>query len=103
MSFKIKPPYNIDNTPIYFVKEKDGVLGRTNMNGSITINDKVRDPKQLKQIICHEMVHVKQIKSGKLSYDDKNIYWKGKKYKRGKKDGSKSYPWEKEAYNKCKK
>ena len=103
MSFKIKPPYKIDNTPVYFVKEKDGVLGRTNMNGSITVNDKVRDPKQLKQIICHEMVHVKQIKSGKLAYDDKFIYWKGKKYKRGKKDGIKSYPWEKEAYNKCKK
>ena len=70
MSFKIKPPYNIDNTPIYFVKEEDGVLGRTNMNGSITVNDKVRDPKQLKQIICHEMVHVNQIKRGDLSYDD---------------------------------
>ena len=37
MSFKIKSPYNIDNTPIYFVKEEDGVLGRTNMNCSITI------------------------------------------------------------------
>ena len=28
MSFKLKSPYNIDNTPIYFVKEEDGVLGR---------------------------------------------------------------------------
>ena len=100
MSYKIKPPYKIDNTPIYFVKEKDGVLGRTNINGSITINNKVRDPLQMKKIIKHEMVHVNQIKRGDLSYDNKFIYWKGKKYKRGPKDGSRSYPWEKEAYNK---
>jgi len=40
------------------------------------------------------------MKRGDLDYDDKYIYWKGKKYKRGKKDGSRSYPWEKEAYNK---
>ena len=46
MSFKLKSPYNVDNTPIYFVKEEDGVLGRTNMNCSITINDKVKDQKQ---------------------------------------------------------
>ena len=26
MGFKLKSPYNIDNTPIYFVKEEDGVL-----------------------------------------------------------------------------
>ena len=36
MGFKVKSPYNVDNTPIYFVKEEEGVLGRTNMNGSIT-------------------------------------------------------------------
>ena len=107
MSFKIKPPYNIDNTPIYFVKEEDGVLGRTNMNCTITINSEVRDPKQLKEIIDHEMVHVKQIKDGRLAYDDENIYhrksgkgkWKIKK-RSNKVDGSRSNWWEREAYNK---
>ena len=49
MSFKLKSPYIIDNTPIYFVEEEDGVLGRTNMNCSITINNKVKDPKQVKK------------------------------------------------------
>jgi tRNA-dihydrouridine synthase len=107
MSFKIKSPYNIDNTPIYFVDEKDGVLGRTNMNCTITINNKVRDPKQIKEIIKHEMVHVKQIKDGRLAYDNNNIYHrksgKGKwsTVKRNKKvDGSPLSWWEKEAYNK---
>ncbi len=39
------------------------------------------------------------MRRGDLDYDDNFIYWKGKKYKRGAKDGSRSYPWEKEAYN----
>ena len=47
MAFKLKPPYKIDNTPVYYVKEEDGVLGRAQLCGSITINDKVRDPKQI--------------------------------------------------------
>jgi hypothetical protein len=100
MGYKIKSPYHVDNTPIYFVKEDKGVLGRANKNGTITINSEVSCPKLLKEIIKHEKVHLDQMKRGDLHYDDKYIYWKGKKYKRGKKDGSRSYPWEKEAYNK---
>ena len=103
MGFKMTSPYKIDNTPIYFVPEEQGVLGRANMCGSITINSQVRNPKQIKEIIRHEKVHINQIKRGDLAYDACYIYWKGKKYKRGAKDGSKSYPWEKEAYRKEKK
>ena len=105
----MKPPYNIDNTPVYFVDEEPGVLGRANMCGSITVNKNVKDPKQLEEIISHEKVHVDQIKDGRLAYDDRNIYhrksgkgkWNVKK--RGKDDGSKSTWWEKEAYKKEKK
>ena len=97
MAFKLKPPYNIDNTPIYFINEKDGVLGRANKCGTITINAEVRDPKQLKEIICHEKTHLDQIKRGDLSYTDKNIIWKGKKYPL---KYNKNSPWEKEAYKK---
>jgi len=77
------------------------------MNCTITINDNVRNQKQLKEIIDHEMVHVKQIKNGRLAYDNNNIYhrksgkgkWKVKK--RSKQvDGSPNNWWEKEAYKK---
>ena len=107
MSFKIKAPYITDNTPIYFVEEEDGVLGRTNMNCSITINSKVKDQKQIDDIIKHEKVHVKQIEDGRLAYDDNNIYHrksgKGKwniKKRSKQADGSPATWWEKEAYNK---
>ena len=76
------------------------------MNGSITINDEVRDPNQIKDIINHEKVHCQQIKDGRLAYDNKNIYhresgkgeWKIKK-RSEKGDGSPVTWWEKEAYN----
>jgi hypothetical protein len=109
MSFKIKPPYQIDNTAVYHVDEEEGVLGRANMCGTITVNNKVTDEGQKEEIISHEKVHINQIKDGRLAYDDCNIYhrksgkgkWNVKK--RGKDDGSKSTWWEKEAYKKEKK
>ena len=111
MAFKISPFYNIDNTPIYHVDMEDGVLGKANNNGTIILNKNL-DPKKKESVIAHEKVHLEQMgcikdSSGKyrndLDYDDKYVYWKGKKYSRAQmKEGAKNLPWEKEAYNKCK-
>ena len=101
--FKLSPPYEIDNTPIYNIPDEKGVLGRANDWGSIVVNKDIKDKKLLETVISHEKVHLEQMKRGDLSYDGEYIYWKGKRYKRGVKDGSKSYPWEKEAYKKEKK
>jgi hypothetical protein len=97
-------PYSADNTPIYHVDMEDGVLGKANNNGSITLNNKLKDPEQIDDVIDHEMVHIDQMKRGDLDYDDNNVIWKGKKYSRASmKEGAKNLPWEKEAYNKTKK
>jgi len=97
-------PYSTDNTPIYNVDMEDGVLGKANNNGSITLNNKIKDPKQIDDVIDHEMVHIQQMKDGRLDYDDDNVYWEGKKYSRASmKEGAKNLPWEKEAYTKTKK
>lgn len=112
MAFKLRSSDNkIDNTPIYRVDMEDGVLGMANKNGSILINKNL-SPLQEKKVINHEEVHLEQMglkktKSGKyrndLTYDDKNIYWKGKKYSRKSMDeGNRRLPWEKEAYAKSK-
>jgi hypothetical protein len=115
MSFKIKAPYIYNPTPVYHVDEEDGVLGRANNNGTITVNNKIKDPKQLKKVISHEEVHIQQFKNfeksnGKkgLNYNDKHVMWDGNKYprKNGKikykgkwiTEGNKNFPWEKEAY-----
>lgn len=101
MSFKLNnPPYKLPETPIYHVSMEDGVLGKANRNGTIILNEKM-DPKQAKQVIKHEMVHIDQMRRGDLDYDDKYVYWKGKKYLRSKmKEGSPALAWEREANQK---
>jgi len=102
MAFKITPPYSINNTPIYNVDMEDGVMGKANKNGTIILN-KDLDPSQCDKVIAHEKVHIDQMKRGDLDYDDKNVYWKGKKYSRAQmQEGAKNLPWEAEAYRKVK-
>jgi hypothetical protein len=102
MAFKITPPYSMDNTPIYNVNMEDGVMGKANKNGTIILN-KDLDPSQCDKVIAHEKVHIDQMKRGDLDYDDKYVYWKGKKYSRAQmKEGAKNLPWEAEAYRKVK-
>lgn len=101
MAFKLNnPPYKLPETPIYHVSMEDGVLGKANRNGTIILNEKM-DPKQAKEVIKHEMVHIDQMRRGDLDYDDKYVYWKGKKYLRSKmKEGSPALAWEREANQK---
>jgi hypothetical protein len=80
MAFKLKPPYKIDNTPIYRIGRDYSINGETKTNGSIIISDDISDPKQLENTISHEKVHVEQMKSGRLRFDSKNYIWMGKKY-----------------------
>ena len=103
MAFKLRSSdKEIDNTPIYRVDMEDGILGMANKNGSILINKNL-SPLQEKKVIDHEKIHVDQINRGDLTYDDKNVYWKGKKYSRKIMDeGNRRLPWEKEAYAKSK-
>jgi len=101
MAFKITPPYSMDNTPIYSVSMEDGVMGKANNNGSIILN-KDLDPSQCEKVIAHEKIHLEQMKRGDLNYDDKYVYWKGKKYSRAQmKEGAKNLPWEAEAYRRA--
>src|SRR6056300_846754 len=81
MAFKLKSPFDCDNTPIYSTDMEDGVLGLANNNGTILIS-KYLSPAKAKEVIKHEKVHIDQMKRGDLDYDDNNVYWKGKKYSR---------------------
>ena len=99
--FKINPPFQGDNTPIYATDLEEGVLGKANNNGTILVSDKITDPQERQSVIEHEKVHIDQMKRGDLDYDEDNVYWKGKKYSReDMKEGAKDFPWEAEAYKK---
>jgi len=103
MGFKMSgTSMNLDNTPIYNVDMDNNVLGMANNNGAILINKNV-SPFEIRRnkTIEHEKVHLDQMKRGDLDYTDTDVFWKGKKYPRSKmREGSKSLPWEKEAYKK---
>ena len=102
MAFKLKPPFNINQSPVYERELEEGCLGKGNKNGTILVSDKITgDQEQVQSIIEHEEVHIDQVKRGDLDYDEKNVYWKGKAYSRSKmKEGNPNLPWEKEAYSK---
>jgi len=101
MAFKLNAPFPIDNTPIYQVDMEEGVMGKANNNGTIIINKDVPINK-IQDVINHEKVHIDQMKRGDLDYDDKYVYWKGKKYSRAQmQEGAKNLPWEAEAYRKA--
>jgi len=100
MAFKLgEPPYNIDGPSVLFKDLGQGILGEANKNGTININSKL-DPKFVEEVRGHEEIHIDQIRRGDLTYDDGNIYWKGRKYNKnsGIVMGGKSTPWETEAY-----
>jgi hypothetical protein len=99
MSFKLTPPFDKNPTPIVNMPMEEGVLGRADKRGNILINKDINVPEQIEDTIKHEKVHIKQMASGDLDYDDKAVYWKGKKYLRKDFDESdKKLPWEAPAY-----
>ena len=98
MAFKLR-----SSAPIRKVDMEDGVLGKANRDGTIDINKDIKDPQQEKEVVEHEKLHLDQMERGDLDYDDKNVYWKGKKYPRSKmEEGAKNLPWEKEVYDETK-
>jgi hypothetical protein len=91
---------NLDKTPIKKVNLPKGINAEANNDGTILV-DKNLKGRELKIAVNHEKVHLKQMNRGDLNYDDKHVFWKGKKYLRSKmKEGDKNLPWEKEAYSK---
>ena len=105
MGIKLKAPYNIDWTPVYRTLDEDGILGLANKNGTIRVHKDIQDPLQMKEVLDHEKVHIKDIKDGLLWYDDEYMYTREntkepfKKIKRSAEaDGNPKHSHEKRAY-----
>ena len=94
------PPFKPQPTAVYERELDDGVQGEAYSNGTILVQSGLHEDTQ-QDVINHEEGHIDQIKRGDLDYDDKAVYWKGKKYLRSKMtEGDRNLPWEKEAYKK---
>jgi hypothetical protein len=79
MSFKLTAPFKKHATPIVNMPLEENVMGRADKRGNILINQNLTDPKEIEETINHEDVHIEQLASGDLDYDNKNMYWRGKK------------------------
>jgi len=108
MGYKMKPPpYNCDSTPVYerdLQADEPGVMGKTNMNGSVLVQEGL-DPIKQAEVEAHEGQHVQDIKNGLLMYDDEYVYWRDDAEKPWEKwgradmvEGAKDLPWEKRAW-----
>ena len=97
---------SIPGTPVLRKSLEGGVLGEANNDGSIFIHEKLKPGSDMeKHVLMHEMIHMTDMKVGKLAYDDNFIKWNGETYDRkdGKilyndewvPEGSKDFPWEK--------
>ena len=100
MKFTIQPFYESSPAPVVNVPMDDEKeLGRIEKPGTILVNKDITDHKKLANVINHENIHINQLKRGDLDWDDDNVYWKGKKFKRSSmNEGSPALAWEKEAY-----
>ena len=96
---------SIPGTPVLRKNLEGSVLGEANSDGSIFIDHKVvSGSEQEKQILIHEMVHLTDMKTGKLAYSDDYIAWNGETYNRKDgnifynnewvPEGSDEFPWE---------
>ena len=97
---------SVPGTPVISKKLGKGIMGEANNDGSIFLSNKL-DPNSEKaqQVVMHEMVHMTDMKVGKLAYNDDAIKWNGEIYERKDgniffhgqwlPEGSKEFPWEK--------
>ena len=100
-----KDDVSIEGTPVFRKKLEGGIKAEANIDGSIFLDTSVEpNSEQERAILLHEMKHLVDMKTGKLSYDDESITWMGQDYERknGKinyegewiQEGSREFPWE---------
>ena len=100
-----KDDASIPGTPVIRKKLEGGVKAEANIDGSIFLDESVVPGSQEERaILMHEMKHLVDMKTGKLSYTDHDITWMGESYERkngkikynGKwsPEGSTDFPWE---------
>tara|TARA_Y100001938_G_C8047944_1_gene410017 strand:- start:150 stop:527 length:378 start_codon:yes stop_codon:yes gene_type:complete len=96
---------SVPGTPVIRKKLAKGIMGEANADGSIFISDKIEPGSQEERaVLQHEMKHIVDMKTGKLSYTDNSITWMGETHERKNgminyngrwfEEGDKNFPWE---------
>ena len=97
---------SLPGVPVIRKDLDEGIMGEANADGTIFISNEITPGSEKeKEILAHEMVHMTDMKVGKLAYNDDYIKWNGNTYERKDgminyegqmiPEGDKSFPWEK--------
>ena len=101
-----KDDASVPGVPVIRKDLDSGIDAEANEDGSIFIGNHIEPGStQERKVLLHEMKHMVDMKTGKLSYTDDSITWMGEEYERlegmieykGKwlPEGSTEFPWEK--------
>ena len=108
------PDASVPGTPVIRKDLEPGVLGESNMDGSIYISNELEPGSfEERQTISHEMRHATDIKIGKTEYADDYVKYNGETFLREtrngkdmilvygewKEAGDEGFPWEVDANN----
>ena len=106
------PDASVPGTPVIRKNLEEGVLGESNMDGSIYISNELEPGSfEERETINHEMRHATDIKIGKTEYADDYIKYNGETFPREtrngkdmilvygewKEAGDEGFPWEVDA------
>ena len=82
------PDLSVPGTPVIRKRLEPGILGETNMDGSIYVSDQL-DPNssEMRETINHEMRHSTDMKVGKLEYGDDYVKYNGDTFVRETRNG----------------
>ena len=100
-----KDDASIPGTPILRKDLPKGIKGEANNDGSIFISNEIQPGSdEEKKVLMHEMRHIVDMKTGKLSYTDNSISYMGNTYPRAngkiyyegrwEDEGTETFPWE---------
>ena len=103
--FDSDPEASVPGVPVIRKPLEPGIQAEANMDGSIFISDEIPPGSERERaVLLHEMKHIVDMKTGKLSYDDNELIWMGQKYERENgminyngewlPEGSREFPWE---------
>jgi hypothetical protein len=92
-------------TPILRKPLDEGIKAEANDDGSVFLDISIEPgSEEERQILIHEMVHITDMKTGKLSYTDDAINYMGNTYLRAngkiyyegkwQDEGTETFPWE---------
>ena len=101
-----KDDASIPGVPVIRKDLAKGIKAEANIDGSIFLSNQVEpNSADERKILMHEMKHMVDMQTGKLSYTDDTITWMGEEHERlegminyeGKwlPEGSTEFPWEK--------